>query len=240
MHKVKHWKLPTNGHTVLWSSTAHYYLTFSSVSSMSHWYKQIPHPHYNEVIRKDVPRKLFFDLDDEPDLNAVLAVLSEFFDDIVIFCTSPNRYHLVVLGYYTTSHYTSKAIAQYFHDNYNITSIDMSCYASVKCIRLENSYKGLYKKTKWTSHSFSDGLITCVQDDAEELNTSRVPQKITVPRTLTDTTNFQVRKQCKNITYLDRIAPSYCKLCHRIHDNENAAIINDKFVCWRYVNRNKS
>jgi len=245
--KVKHWKLPTDRDvTVLWSSAHHYYLKFSSVHSMSHWYAALQRPQYNEVIRRDVRRKFFLDLDDEPDIERVLGSLKGMFgDDIAVFCTSPQRYHLVMFRHYSTCHRTCRWLAEYVARRYQIASIDMSCYASVKCLRLEGSYKGANRKTSMSGHSFLEGLVTCVDDDAEELAlqppprapVAVAPQGVSVQWSLDD---FEVRTQQNGMVLLDRLRPSYCAQCQRIHDNENAAVIHGQFVCWRYANRNRT
>lgn len=234
--KPKYWKLPTDGDMILWSSAEKYYLTFSSAISMSYWYKQSTQRYYNEVIRKNVPRKFFLDIDDEQNIDGIITVVAELFgkDNVIVFTTSPQRYHIVVNNYHTRSHHTCASIAQYIKQITQTSSIDMSCYSSMKCLRLEGSRKDRYIKTLVTPHSFLDGLITYVQKNSEEL------PSITPPRRSLPTNNnttfddaFRIREVRNNIMYLDRIRPSYCDICKRIHDNENAAIINGKFMCWR-------
>jgi hypothetical protein len=236
--KPKYWKLPTDGRMVLWSSTEKYYITFSSAISMSYWYKQTTQCYYNEVIRKNVPRKFFLDIDDEQNIDGIISVVAELFgkDNVIVFTTSPQRYHIVVNNYYTRSHHTCASIAHYIQQITQSSSIDMSCYSSVKCLRLEGSRKNNHVKTLITPHSFLDGLITYVQKDYEELPSINPPQRIFLTKANNNAIfddAFRIREVKKDIIYLDRIRPSYCDICKRIHDHENAAIIHDKFVCWR-------
>lgn len=235
MDKPKFWKLPTDGVMIIWSSTEKYYLKFSSAITMYHWYKNRVCPRYNEVIRNNVRRKFFLDIDGEPNIDRIITVVNELFGDAVVFRTSPNRYHIVALHYHTTSQYTCKWFAEYIKKIVDTNSIDMGCYTSVKCLRLEGSYKDGYVKTMITNHTFLDGLVTHINDDSEELLPIETPKSISFYMNVDIDDAFVVREIKDNMTLLDRIRPSYCKICNRIHDKENAAIINGKFVCWRHV-----
>lgn len=50
--------------------------------------------------------------------------------------------------------------------------------------------------------------------------------------------NFKIREQNGNLIILDRIKPSYCNICNRVHDNDNAYLLykNGKynFYCYRH------
>lgn len=243
MNKPKHWKLPSHHHgVVLFNANDKYYLTFSSVTSMYFWYKQAPKPlHYNEVIRKEVPRKFFLDIDDEPDIGRIQDCVSSLFgaDNIIMFSTSPQRYHIVINNFHTTSHHTCKIIAKYIADVTQVSSIDMGCYASVKCLRLEGSCKkenGYIKYNISDSDTFLDGLITHITNNSKELSSTIpvIPKRITSIVTAFDDTVFRKRAVEGSITFFDRIRPSYCLQCKRVHNSENVFMIGHRFMCWRY------
>ncbi|ORX52869.1 hypothetical protein DM01DRAFT_1336655 [Hesseltinella vesiculosa] len=46
--------------------------------------------------------------------------------------------------------------------------------------------------------------------------------------------DFRIRYVQGSMTVLDRIRPGYCNMCARVHDNENAYMIGNRFFCRRF------
>jgi hypothetical protein len=44
---------------------------------------------------------------------------------------------------------------------------------------------------------------------------------------------FMIRKRMGNLVVLDRIYPSYCDVCKRVHESENAYVVGKYFYCRR-------
>lgn len=243
MPKTKYWSLPegTDG-IVVWNSTEKFYHSFVDATTLYYWYQRTPRRDYHEVIRRHVPRKFFLDLDDEPNIDRIVQCTESIFGpgSVLLFETSPQRYHIVVKGFHTTSPHTWRIVAQHIEHMTKTSSIDMASYAEVKSMRLEGSRKGIYTKRSLSGSSFLDGLITHIPDDSEEIPPIPPPERPSLPSTLpstVDTLAFQTRNVSGNTVFLDRIRPSHCPQCQRTHYKENAAIINGRFVCWRYYNK---
>lgn len=133
--------------------------------------------------------------------------------------------------------------------------IDIGVYKKVQMFRIEGSTK--YGQRRWKYFAgtkklssleiFKKGIISHVDDchyiDADKVvdtaldigvfkYAERESEKMqsmnkSIPK------EFIVRKIVDNLTVLDRIAPSYCDLCSRVHDNDGAYMVGKKFFCRR-------
>jgi hypothetical protein len=117
----------------------------------------------------------------------------------------------------------------------------MAVYSSTQFLRMEGSHKNGRIKLRSGCHTltsydkFQEGLISHIDHCKKLVIQIPKPQITTTSVVDYDTTAFKIRMQKNGITYLDRIKPSYCKLCHRIHENENIAITSTgKLICWRF------
>ncbi len=128
--------------------------------------------------------------------------------------------------------------------------VDMGVYKTVQCVRMEGSTK--FGETRWkhrvsSADDFAKGLLSqsaCKSDFSCALTESRYRQvsvkteEKTGKSTIIDMSQFRMGKPNVNGTVpLYRTRPGYCCQCERVHDRENAAIMDrgSTFVCWRYA-----
>lgn len=224
------------------------YIGFMDYISLYYWYKHTSmiDRHYHEILR-DNPHKFFLDIDQCENLSIICSQLRYIFPDVIltIFRTNVSSYHIIT-NMQSPSLKHSKYIAYVLHQSF--PSIDLAVYSHNKSLRMEGSRK-LYK-TKYNVeysrgispiHVFLQGLIMNIDNS--------IPITVNIPSTFTydtcdtrydiynttyDISCFRERKRDDKLIYLDRISSSYCTICCRVHDRENAAITySGKFICWR-------
>ena len=219
-----------------------FFVEFSNLRSMYHWYTSIPNKCCHEVIRTP-NRKLVLDIDGECNIEMVIKCVKKILGDDAHVVTYQSHgplktsWHLVVANYYFDDHHHCKYIASLLPAK----NIDMAVYSSTQFLRMEGSHKNGRIKLRTGCHvltsydKFQEGLVSHI-DHCKKV-AIQIPKPRISPTTTSvdyDTTAFKIRIQKDGITYLDRIKPSYCKLCHRIHENENIAITSTgKLICWR-------
>lgn len=140
--------------------------------------------------------------------------------------------------------------------------IDMDTYKSLQMLRLEGSTKYLNYRWKYvlgydkisTLKSFKKGLISytknCITVDTDlvvqlaldlgiyysslpTLERYNSTESIVSNINLYDDNIFTKREVRGNMTILNRVRPSFCKECQRIHENENPYMVNGKIYCRR-------
>lgn len=219
-----------------------FFLEFSSIGSMYHWYKSVPDKRCHEIIR-DASRKFVLDVDGDCNIDMITRCLENIFGDdanIVLYQSHgpvKTSWHVVVSNYYFEDHHYCKYIASLIPGK----SIDMAVYSSTQFLRMEGSHKNGRVKRRSGYHEltplskFKEGLISCI-DNAIKM-VIKMPKPVALSTTPSDAdydkTAFRVRSQKGNAIFLDRIRPSYCTICKRVHNSENIAIINGKLICWR-------
>jgi hypothetical protein len=170
-------------------------------------------------------------------------------------------YHIIVTNicFLTSSccEMIANAISDKIMRKYPMVSslIDTGVYKHVQMFRIEASTK--YKQSRWKYISgmddispldmFKKGIITHT-DDCHLIDTDVVVDVMTdigiythhehsyqrasaskpIPK------EFTVRKIIGNMVILDRIRPSFCDTCVRVHDHENAYMIGGKLYCRRF------
>lgn len=178
--------------------------------------------------------------------------------DILVYDISTS-YHIIVTNIcFSTSsccEMIANAISDMVERKYPIVSslIDVGVYKKVQMFRVEASTK--YGQTRWKYVSgmgdlspldmFKKGIITytdeCHTLDADivvdvivdmgiythETTRHKKSRVVNVPK------EFVVRKIVNNMTVLNRIYPSHCDTCMRVHENENAYMIGNKLYCGR-------
>lgn len=121
--------------------------------------------------------------------------------------------------------------------------VDRAVYKGTQFIRIENSTK--YGEKRWkrqvdTSYELSEGLLSYIKNatisDFYCCTKNNFKNNFTFDN-LEIEKSFIVRKIYKNYILLNRIKPSFCIKCKRIHEKENAFIkhYNNKyyFKCFR-------
>lgn len=132
--------------------------------------------------------------------------------------------------------------------------IDTSVYKKVQMFRIEGSTKYAQRRWKYLTGTknlsaleiFKKGIISYVEDcyyidedkvidialdigvyeHAVKKDSRHI--KCVIPR------EFVVREVKGNLTILDRITPSYCNCCDRVHNKDGAYLVGKKFYCRRY------
>jgi hypothetical protein len=119
----------------------------------------------------------------------------------------------------------------------------MAVYSNVQFLRMEGSHKNERVKLRSGHHAltpypiFKEGLVSCIGGCKKlTIKIPKPPASVNIAVVDYDATAFKVRSRKNGITYLDRIRPSYCSLCDRVHDHENIAVTDvGKVICWRNV-----
>lgn len=134
--------------------------------------------------------------------------------------------------------------------------IDIMVYKKLQMFRVEGSTKYAQRRWKYMTgtkelsslETFKKGIISyvdeCYHVDEEkvidvmldigayrpmeyESNKKKNNNGKSIPR------EFIVRKTIGNLIVLDRIAPSFCDICKRVHDSDGAYIVGQRFFCRR-------
>jgi len=134
--------------------------------------------------------------------------------------------------------------------------IDLGVYKEIQMFRIEGSTKYTQRRWKYLFGSkelssldnFKQGLLSytdnCyyidsdrVVDLALELDVYQlgdIQNKLDTKKKIVSIPDgFAIRKTMDNLIILDRICPSYCKICRRVHDSDGAYIAYGKFYCRR-------
>jgi hypothetical protein len=223
--------------------TSVFFIKFVNIKSMYDWYSTVPNKCCHEVIRTP-SRKLVLDIDGECNIDIILKCLKKLLGEDASIATyhshgpAKTSWHLVVTNLYFEDHHHCKYIASLIADYSK--NIDMAVYSGVQFLRMEGSHKNGRTKLRTGHHAlspyatFKEGVVSCID------NCRRVTMKIPKMPTFVnknvnyDATAFKIRSKRGGITYLDRIRPSHCNLCNRVHDHENIAITDaGRIICWR-------
>jgi hypothetical protein len=225
-----------------------FFLEFSSIRAMYQWYKCIPSKTCHEIIRH-APRKLVLDVDGDCSIDLITKCLIRIFGDdanIVLYQSHgpvKTSWHIVVSNYYFKDHHYCKYVASLIPAK----NIDMAVYSSTQFLRMEGSHKNGRTKVRDGYHAltsleiFREGLVSCIDNAVEmviKLPKAPVLDVSSSSNIDYDKTAFRIRSQKGDAIFFDRIRPSYCTICKRIHDSENIAIINGKLICWRKMDTN--
>lgn len=223
-----------------------FYLKFDSCRSFFYWYSSFEESQktFSEVIMSG-PQKLKIDIDYRCKnmsevLDCVKDVLASFGlkrPNIIVYDIE-KTYHLVISNYFFASNVHCRYVASKIKER---VDIDMSVYSTVQHFRTEGSTK--HGELRWkrrmssplTSSSFSEGAISCLQGcEYFELSVSKYAVKARgSSEMLNPMEHFRIREVRGDMILLDRISSSFCKICDRVHDKENAYMVRDRFFCRR-------
>ncbi len=131
--------------------------------------------------------------------------------------------------------------------------IDTVVYKKLQMFRVEGSTKYAQRRWKYVTgtkelsslEDFKKGIISYV-DECYHIDEERVvdtmldigvyyfaDHNIKKNSCKTIPNGFVVRKTLGNLVVLDRVRPSFCDICKRVHDNEGAYIVGQRFYCRR-------
>lgn len=223
------------------------YFHFTDAVSMLRYYIALPEAMriFNEVIRNG-PQKMRLDIDSSDTIEdnewkdlieRCYKALKQYTNNgkVAIFDMSDDNKrscHMVCIDRAYDSSQTCKAIYKMIAKDIG-QYVDPAVYSTVQHFRLEGSYKPGLKRcknltasdvSKWTmTHgliSYTDGLeiVKYKVQDHQPIQTTDMNISI-----ISDW--CKVRRVVGNRIELDRILPSYCEACHRVHESENPFII---------------
>jgi len=229
------------------SSNGRSYIKFDSCDSFFSWYQSIPKDKrtFFEVIREGW-QKFRVDIDERVEnidlisdrIKIILKMYGIKLPKIIVFDIETS-YHLV-LSNYVLSQYHCKMLAGVIS---KVVNIDMGVYSKLQHFRIEGNTK--YGQRRWKERTreplnlenFHEGVITSRRNT--RIVQIFIPMEINVqvkginvgeniPR------GFKIRKTVHNMVILDRVRPTYCNQCRRVHNKENGYMIDKKFFCWRF------
>lgn len=180
--------------------------------------------------------------------------------DILLYDISTSH-HIVVNNLCfnaSSSEIIAGVISEKVSERYSTVAslMDLGVYKKVQMFRIEGSTK--YKQRRWkylngtnelsSMDDFKRGLISYTEDcyyiDSDRVvdlsidlgvyqlvNREDIPKK----RSAIIPDGFVIRKTMGNLVVLDRVSPSYCEICKRIHDHDGAYIAHGKFYCRRAI-----
>lgn len=144
-------------------------------------------------------------------------------------------------------------VSQLTNDN-DKQALDKSVYKHVQYFRIEGSSKDIIGNRRKKLTSIWDGKelqsskslsikVSTLISHPNYLESYVEPPKVIPIRTsisnhpiITEVPlGFKVRKVVDNLIILDRVIPSWCTICKRVHDNEGAFMYNEQFYCRRYL-----
>lgn len=204
------------------------YIVFNSVEGFVKLYRKTPNKHFYEVIRNNY-RKFIVDIDQHISNNDLLDIIDKVKSvtgsDVALFssCTSiKTSYHIVAYEKYFTIDQCKSIVNMVDKKGY----CDRSVYKTTQLFRIEGSTKYNEKRFKYLydENKISDNpelfFAYCPIFDKPKKHHEMIEKHIG-----------------KNLIHLKRVSPGYCDLCKRVHDKENAYILNGVFHCFRYDNR---
>lgn len=191
-------------------------------------------------------------------IRKMLRRLTKARPEMLVYDISTSH-HVVVDGLCFSSgscEMLANAVSEKMSRKYPMISslIDTCVYKKVQMFRIEGSTK--YGQRRWkrldggelsTLEIFKKGIISYVDDclyiDSDDVvdvmldigvyrPTEHVHRKDNV-NTPSIPKEFVVRKKMDGLVILDRIAPSFCDICRRVHESENAYMVGRIFFCRR-------
>lgn len=188
-------------------------------------------------------------------IRKIFRKLTKIRPDILVYDISTS-YHIIVTNICFPSSMCCEMVANAIAEKLSTVSslIDLGVYKKLQMFRIEGSTK--YKQRRWKyvdgSKELSDldifkkGIITYT-NDCHVIDEDRVvdimldmhiyapetQHKVPVSNRMYIPKEFTIRKTINGLIVLDRIQPSFCEVCKRIHDNENAYMVGRKLHCRR-------
>lgn len=229
------------------------YLKFDSCESFYLWYSDMPQyqKSFFELIREH-EQKFRIDIDEKvDDIYALRELITKKFiqvgidDPKLLIYDIEKSYHMVLTNYSFPTYNHCKYLGFLVSEIYNI---DTGVYSSIQHFRIEGCTK--YGENRWKKRmaniptnieNFHEGIISSTKN--VQSVTFTIPQLSPVDTISNNRNNgiiplgFKIRWKDGLLVVLDRVYPSYCIRCKRVHDKENAYMVNGVFYCYRYENK---
>lgn len=246
------------------------FLSFDSFDRFVRYYERLTHKRHHEIIRGKQKPHFDIDIvgTTDPDevldrffdaLCRALAVRGIDEDAILVFTSSDevkHSYHVIVDGWYCDDYRVMTA----FYDEVVGGSLFAEhidrLYKKTHSLRILGSVKKGTQRVKEACQDSTllQSLVTytvgCRRlevdvppptiDDPVDLSKDVVEQ-IVFLLSRREKGNFTVRRVQGSLVYLDRRRPSFCAVCRRVHESENAYVVVDDgliyFRCHRDTSR---
>ena len=98
---------------------------------------------------------------------------------------------------------------------------------------LEDFKKGIISYVDECYHVEEEKVVDVMLDIGTYYPAGRDPERKKSSNRGVIPREFVVRKTMGNLIVLDRIFPSFCNICKRVHDNDGAYIVGQRFFCRR-------
>lgn len=234
------------------TQTGRYYTRFICINSFYSWFIKIPPRErtFSEVI-KNGKQKLKIDIDERVDnieriIDIIKSMLNKIgiHNPILLLYDIKTSYHIVLTNYYFLNNENCKVIAQYL-ENFLKIKIDLGVYGKIQHFRLEECTK--FGELRWKkrhsfhkkmdNNNFHEGVISSIKNAIPFTKMLPSLEKKTINNftniDMVIDNNFKVRERRGAMIILDRVYPSYCQICKRIHESDGGYIIGNKFYCYR-------
>lgn len=195
-------------------------------------------------------------------IRKVLKGIYGLWDSRVLVYDIVSSHHIVIPGLFMETsgccHMVATIIQHKIHKKlpYIADAIDTAIYKGVQAFRIEGSTKHMQYRWKYLTglqdisplEKFKEGIIGYIMEsrlvDTDDIVAYAIKTHIYSPITETidsgkyslgiDMKAFTKKSQLGDMTILTRIRPSYCQLCKRTHDHENAYMVGNRIYCRRF------
>jgi hypothetical protein len=192
-------------------------------------------------------------------VRKIFRKLTKMYKPEIFVYNISTSHHIVVtnLSFSATScEMLANAIYERVYKQYpqEASLIDTTVYKKVQMFRLEGSTKYAQRRWKYLADTkelspleiFKKGIISYV-DECHHINDDTVVDTMLdigvyqpseynsdIKRSVKKIPKgFIARKVLDNLVVLNRIHPSFCDVCKRIHEHENAYMVGRHFFCYR-------
>lgn len=238
------------------------YTRFERYMEFEKWYINLPRIRrvFYEVILMDDSQKLKLDLDGPANIKDAISDIKYFFQknsldlpNIIVYniCglskgSKKSSYHIIVSSHFFENADSVEIFIRKLCKSSQKTwtdYVDRSVYKKTQSFRLEGSTKdGEYRwKYKMNEQCIDTSMlpgIVKVYDRSHmielKINIPISPKVAYRERQISIPDGFKIRFKQGSLVTLDRIYPSYCTLCHRIHNQENGYMYNNTYMCFRF------
>ena len=251
---------PTDFVVQVVTPTGRYYMKFISHLTFYSWFITVPdnertlsevilHEHGGQKFRVDIDENVDNIDFVEEKIKTMLTNIGIEKPSLLVFDIETS-YHIVLTNYYFMSNRQCRTLAMYLATE--ISGIDTGIYNKLQHFRLEGCTK--YGQTRWkrrtrgtmTMNNFHEGVISSIEDTKVctiIIPDNKKPKNISRSRMssveISSYPEFSIRWTSGHLVVLDRISPSYCKQCDRVHDNDGAYLLRGIFHCRRKYSQKK-
>jgi hypothetical protein len=192
-------------------------------------------------------------------IRKIFRKLTKMYEPEILVYNISTSHHIVVANFSFSAascEMLANAIYERVYEQYpqEASLIDTVVYKKIQMFRLEGSTKYAQRRWKYLADTkelssleiFKKGIVSYV-DECHHISDDRVVDVmidigVYEPSERDSNTKrnikkipkgFTARKVLDNLTVLNRISPSFCDVCKRVHEHENAYMVGRHFFCYR-------